>query len=187
MSRGYSGLDSCRVPQSFCVSLVCKGWGFRFNSITTQTGAIRHERQTVTSIFLDRFLIIRYTVFSQYCASLPARLFHFRLNLGATDVLSSPTGPQVLVSFHSPISSPANTFPPAISGPPSAASCPPSSAATLSAAPPATLAYLSQTLVQTIHLAEDEHVMVNQESRLGSLSWEPAVSGDEGSLFSWLL
>src|SRR5712691_5289139 len=36
-----------------------------------------------------------------------------------------------------PISSPANTFPPAISAPPSAASCPPSSAATLSLAPPA--------------------------------------------------
>src|SRR6266704_2666103 len=36
-----------------------------------------------------------------------------------------------------PISSPANTFPPAISAPPSAASCPPSSAATLSPAPPA--------------------------------------------------
>src|SRR5260370_25582311 len=35
------------------------------------------------------------------------------------------------------ISSPANTFPPAISAPPSAASCPPSSAATLSPAPPA--------------------------------------------------
>src|SRR5216684_1628796 len=36
-----------RVP-SCCpvlsVSVVCKGWGFRFNSITAQTGAIRHER-----------------------------------------------------------------------------------------------------------------------------------------------
>src|SRR5713226_10663779 len=36
-----------------------------------------------------------------------------------------------------PISSPANTFPPAISVPPSAAFCPPSSAVTLSPAPPA--------------------------------------------------
>ncbi len=30
---------------------------FRFNSIATQTGAIRHER-CVTNIFFDRFLII---------------------------------------------------------------------------------------------------------------------------------
>src|SRR6266446_2143930 len=65
-----------------------------------------------------------------------------------------------------PISSPANTFPPAISAPPSAASCPPSSAATLSPAPPD----LSQTLAQTIHLAEHEYT-----NAFGDDSWRRAI------------
>src|SRR6266852_9640742 len=65
-----------------------------------------------------------------------------------------------------PISSPANTFPPAISAPPSAASCPPSSAATLSPAPPD----LSQTLAQTIHLTEHEYT-----NAFGDDSWRRAI------------
>jgi hypothetical protein len=71
----------------------------------------------------------RYAVSNQYCAPVSPGLFHFQLNLGATYVLSSPTGLQVLVSFH-----------------------------------------LSQTLVQTIHLAQDEYI-----NALGTDGWRGAV------------
>src|SRR6266487_477043 len=92
-----SGVSRVPHPLRFCRM---QRVGGRFNSITTQTGAIRPERYTVTNIFLDTFLIIRYTVFGQYCAPAHRGFFISNSILGDTYVLSSPTGPQVLVSFH---------------------------------------------------------------------------------------
>jgi len=86
-----------------------------------------------------------------------------------TPAKTPKSAPPINSAANYPISSPANTFPPAISAPPSAASCPPSSAATLSPAPPAP-SYLSQTLAQTIHLSKHEYIIA-----FGTDAWRQAI------------